>query len=598
LVRFSFYLFIQFKYLYSATDEATSALDATSRLLVFEAIKRWRANKTTVVITHDLSQISPSDFVYVLKSGRVVEQGYRYDLEESRDGEFRAMMDTQGAMGGYLPEKEVVGTGEGERERLDAILEQAEAEKEAEMEDEAMGGTRQFNLKHQSLARPALRPITLGNWMFEAAKQQQAVLPSTDRATKRISRFIPADAFAKEMTLGLRRRPSSVHVPSLIIPPSPTHTVNSRRLSLQFTPTSPTTTTTTTTSGSKTLSFVVVPPPLSMFVADDDEFDEEISVLKRSGDEATLRRPQSSKSLRSQLRLAQPPSMISIKVEKPGEAAAAADAEEHRPDRQLTFWELMRDIYPTVPHKPIILLGIIICILSGAMTPIFSFLLSRLMFEVSIGAKNTSTINLYGGIVLSIAAFDGILLGLKYFIMETTAMAWVTRIRNTCFKLVLAQDKKWFDKSENSPVRLVQILIKDGDDARTLIATVLAQSFVVLSMLGVGLIWAMVQGWQLTLVGFAIAPVFALTMAVQTNLVSKCEVRNKRARETVAKGYYEVSFLPTPHFLFLFRKLMVWLGRLFRISVVSAPWRLNGFSRPSLTRLRTKPFRRVCEVLS
>ncbi|KAJ8469667.1 hypothetical protein ONZ45_g16819 [Pleurotus djamor] len=59
-------------------------------------------------------------------------------------------------------------------------------------------------------------------------------------------------------------------------------------------------------------------------------------------------------------------------------------------------------------------------------------------------------------------------------------------------------------------------------------------------MLGVGLIWALARGWQLTLVGFAIAPVFAITMAVQTRLVTKCEVRNKRAREDVARGYYSV----------------------------------------------------------
>jgi ATP-binding cassette subfamily B (MDR/TAP) protein 1 len=58
-------------------------------------------------------------------------------------------------------------------------------------------------------------------------------------------------------------------------------------------------------------------------------------------------------------------------------------------------------------------------------------------------------------------------------------------------------------------------------------------------MLGVGLVWALIQGWQLTLVGLAIPPVFAATMALQTNLVSKCELRNKRAREDVAKGYYE-----------------------------------------------------------
>ncbi|KZP20359.1 ABC transporter-like protein, partial [Athelia psychrophila] len=62
-------------------DEATSALDPTARLLVFEALKRWRRGKTTVVITHDLSQIAPADFVYVLKAGGVAEQGYRADLE-------------------------------------------------------------------------------------------------------------------------------------------------------------------------------------------------------------------------------------------------------------------------------------------------------------------------------------------------------------------------------------------------------------------------------------------------------------------------------------------------------------------------------------
>ena len=203
----------------------------------------------------------------------------------------------------------------------------------------------------------------------------------------------------------------------------------------------------------------------------------------------------------------------------------------------------MREIYPTVPYKPVVIFGLFICILSGSITPIFSFLLSKLMFEVSIGAQNTSLINTFGGIVLAVAAMDGILIGLKYFVMETTAMAWVTKIRKECFALVLSQDKSWFDRPQNSPVRLTQILIKDGDDARTLIATVLGQTFVVVAMLSVGLIWALVQGWQLTLVGFAIAPVFAVTMAVQSSLVAGCEVRNKRAREEVAKGYYEVCLL-------------------------------------------------------
>lgn len=108
-------------------------------------------------------------------------------------------------------------------------------------------------------------------------------------------------------------------------------------------------------------------------------------------------------------------------------------------------------------------------------------------------------------------------------------------------------DKKWFNKAENSPVQLVQVLVKDGDDARNLVAVVAGQCVVVVSMPAVGLVWAMVRGWQLTLVGLAIAPMFAGVMAVQTKLVVSCEVRNKRAREDIARGYYNV------HFLFPFR---------------------------------------------
>jgi ATP-binding cassette subfamily B (MDR/TAP) protein 1 len=85
--------------------------------------------------------------------------------------------------------------------------------------------------------------------------------------------------------------------------------------------------------------------------------------------------------------------------------------------------------------------------------------------------------------------------------------------------------------------------VKDGDDARNLIAVVLGQFCVVTAMVGVGLIWALVYGWQLTLIGFAIAPVFAATMAVQTNLATRCEARNKRAREEVTKVYYEVGIM-------------------------------------------------------
>jgi ABC-type phosphate transport system ATPase subunit len=61
-------------------DESTSVLDYVNRKAVMEAIRDWRRGKTTIIITHDTSQIGEEDFVYALEDGRIVEDGYRHAL--------------------------------------------------------------------------------------------------------------------------------------------------------------------------------------------------------------------------------------------------------------------------------------------------------------------------------------------------------------------------------------------------------------------------------------------------------------------------------------------------------------------------------------
>lgn len=56
-----------------------------------DAIHTWRRGKTTIIITHDIAQIEPEDFVYVLEKGKVVEDGYRSDLE-CKPGPFQAFV--------------------------------------------------------------------------------------------------------------------------------------------------------------------------------------------------------------------------------------------------------------------------------------------------------------------------------------------------------------------------------------------------------------------------------------------------------------------------------------------------------------------------
>ena len=56
-------------------DEATSALDKESEALVQQALDRVMVNQTSVVIAHRISTIENVDCIYVLKEGKLVEQG-------------------------------------------------------------------------------------------------------------------------------------------------------------------------------------------------------------------------------------------------------------------------------------------------------------------------------------------------------------------------------------------------------------------------------------------------------------------------------------------------------------------------------------------
>ena len=390
-------------------------MDVASRMRVFETLKTRRRHKTTVVITHDLAQINEENFVYVIKEGRVVEQGIRRELEkdcgsscEGGRGEFRKMLNVR---------------------------------------------------------------IETGN-----------TLSSVRRLPSRGGLLVPS-------------------------PPPVEREWRESRVNPLFSPASPVFSTFATTG------YEMEPWSRKMRYGDDDD----TFAGPTSGTESFA-------------------IMVDRRLERDTSMPGDQHLDHNRPRPSL--WRAIRVAYPTIPNKPVLVLGLIVCVLSGAMTPLFSFLLSRLLYEVSTGAHNTELINHSGIVVLSVAGLDGLFLGLKYFIMESCGTAWIDRFRKRVLALVLRQDQAWFDKAKHSAVRLVQVLVKDGDDARSLVAVVLGQCLVVGSMFGVGLVWAVVRGWQLALVGFAIVPVFGGVMAVQTTLVAGCEGRNRKAREEVGRGLY------------------------------------------------------------
>ena len=75
-------------------DEATSALDSVSEKLIQDAIDPLIRNRTSILIAHRLSTILAADRIYVVRDGRIVEEGTHEDLVNA-GGTYQELYETQ-----------------------------------------------------------------------------------------------------------------------------------------------------------------------------------------------------------------------------------------------------------------------------------------------------------------------------------------------------------------------------------------------------------------------------------------------------------------------------------------------------------------------
>lgn len=81
---------------------ATSALDAESEYFVQQAIdgmlKRGKSQSnpmTVIIVAHRLSTIQSADTIFVVKDGKVVEEGNHRDLIQRREGPYATLIKRQ-----------------------------------------------------------------------------------------------------------------------------------------------------------------------------------------------------------------------------------------------------------------------------------------------------------------------------------------------------------------------------------------------------------------------------------------------------------------------------------------------------------------------
>jgi len=75
-------------------DESTSALDVHTETKLFKALEPILKDKTVITIAHRLSTVKNADMIYVLDSGKIVEQGSHDELE-NQDGHYNQFIKNQ-----------------------------------------------------------------------------------------------------------------------------------------------------------------------------------------------------------------------------------------------------------------------------------------------------------------------------------------------------------------------------------------------------------------------------------------------------------------------------------------------------------------------
>ena len=456
-------------------DEATSALDHTNRSLVLEAIREWRQGKTTIIITHDVSQILDDDYAYILDRGVVVQEGYRPALEKNEDGPFTSLSQP----GIAFPNK-TYHDDHDIRRRAKGLSVIAASPRESLVSRDSMD---------IQVHRRSLIPMVY--------------FPSADQRSSRrlseglISPFSPAMAHTHRM--------SSVRASMLPL-------ANYSR-----------------PRESRTPIFEV--PPIELKTFQPPSMYERPTPFKNKASSSRLSL-RSVSLLDGDSRLPRLKAILPTKTRKV-EADKTAPQVDSLKTILSTVWPRL-----TTKKRVILLLGFAAAFVHAAATPVFSWVFSQLLssFYVPNGPELALK---WSFAILGVAITDGVASYFMHYLLEMCGQAWVDTLRTEALKRILDQPKEWFDRDNNSLSRLTECLDRNAEEMRNLVGRFAGFVFVAIVMMVIGVVWSLITCWKLTLVGLASAPfLYGVTRGFES-VSGKWEGRSNDASEAAGAIFAE-----------------------------------------------------------
>ena len=469
-------------------DETTSALDPASAKIIMDGVREWRQHKTTIIITHDLSQVLPDDYLYILEHGQVVQEGYQRSLDLSVTGPFANLVGSSKNIVKPLPSLPASAILHHDNEKTaDNSPRQSVSSISSEESKDIVLPQRTLTMSKAYLLmdrRAALQPnarYSLASVAPHLKRMSSAPVGLTALKSPQLIRAVPMEDRARQFSESEQNFKASL------------------------------------------------------------EHSAEMLTHKSTLDEEAQKSPEG----RRQFLLEAPVSLQfvdSAKTSKKSLKREEITGSDVKLWRSMPLRTILGTVWPnlTRSRRMMLLMGVASASVHAAATPVFSWVFSQLLGTYfNPGINHTQAAMKWSLAILAVATIDALASYFMHFFLETCGQSWIDSLRSSAYERILDQPRSWFDQEENTGQQLTECLDRNAEEMRNLIGRFAGFVFVAAIMTFIAVVWSIVVCWKLTLVGLATTPFMYGLSRLFEAMNGRWEKRCNDAAEVVSAVFTE-----------------------------------------------------------
>lgn len=208
-----------------------------------------------------------------------------------------------------------------------------------------------------------------------------------------------------------------------------------------------------------------------------------------------------------------------------------------------TIRTILGTIWPAIDlvTRITMIIGFLASGISAAVTPAFSFILSKLIQTYGTGSAGKHKALVCSMIILGLAFVSAVCTYLTHVLLEYVGQRWVDHIRMKAMENILDQPRDFFTQEENSVSHVTESLDRHAEEMRNILGRFAPAIFSVVVTVSVTLIWAMITQWSMTLIALTLAPYVYFTTKAFGAVSGAWEARSNDSAE-VASAIFTETF--------------------------------------------------------